>query len=106
MTFGTNRNINIASHRAFLHFTVRNAYITHNKLQLFHILSYLVYRAEIRLGNNLDKRHAATVIVNIGISLLVNKLTCVLFNVNTVKSYSSAAAKLYISVFAQRLVIL
>ena len=67
-------------------------------------------RVHIRFGDDLDKRHSATIVIDAGHAALVDKFARVLFEVNTVKSdelfFAVVGYETYPAAAAQRQVVL
>ena len=90
LTFRSDGNVNVASERTFLHFTVRNTYIFKYCLKGIKIFSCICAGTHIRLGNDFDKRHTASVIVkkSFAFNRIVNGFAGILFYVNSCHSDS------------------
>ena len=98
------RNVDVAAQRTLLHLTVRNADVFHHQLQPLEIFADLVGAANVRLRHDLNERHAAAVVVHIGIAAAVYQLARVLLDVDTRQADLFAGRQLYIAVLAQRFI--
>ena len=100
------RNVHVAAQASFLHLAVADADVLHNHLELFHIFPCFGNAADVRLGDDLDQRHAAPVVVHIGVPVFVDQLAGIFLNVNPGDADLPAAFQLDIAVLAQGLVVL
>ena len=86
--FWAERNIQIRTEIAFLHFAIGNINILENRLYLLHIKTSFLWSGHIRLRNNLYQRYASTIVIYIrGFRILngvagVNQLACILLHMN------------------------
>ena len=96
--------------RALVHFTVGHPGVKNRSPQLPEIGLDFLYAAEIRLGNNLDQRHAAPVVIDQGsLSFLMDQLPGILLNMDSGDSDALASFSgfnVQISVLTQGEVIL
>ena len=104
LAFLMHRDIDVATHAAFLHLAVGYPDMAHGYLKLLHIFARFGYVRNVGFGHYLDERHAAAVIVDIGVAVLVNELSRVLFDVDMVYPYALAARELNVAAHAYRLV--
>ena len=98
----TDGDVHVAAHGALLHFAVGNADPAHDLLQAFDIFLCLVDRADIRLRDDLDQRHAAAVVIHIGVAVTVDQLAGVLLDVDMVQTDPSAVGQLDVAADDQR----
>ena len=82
-------NVNVRTDRALLHLTIGNACVLEKQRDRLNESSCFLGGGHIRLGNYLDKGNAAAVVVAEGnaVQVIVDKLACVLFKVDTVDPY-------------------
>ncbi len=78
--------VHVAAQRALLHLAVGDAEVLQRGAQLLQISDHLIRRAEVRLGDDLDQRHAAAVVVRAGLvnPVVVHQLAGVLLHVQLV----------------------
>ena len=84
----TKRDIQIGAEISLLHAAIRDVNIFKDRLDFFHIGARFLRRRHIRLGHDLDQRHAGTVVVHVrrcgvldGRSRM-DQLACVLLHVD------------------------
>ena len=87
--FRADGNIQVSTEIALLHLAVGNINVLQNGLDLFHVQAGFLRGRHIRLGNNLNQRHAGTIVIHVGsLGILdgiagMHQLACILLHVNT-----------------------
>ncbi len=86
---GGDGDVDVAADRALLHLAVANSCVLEKQHYLFKVSHDLVGGVEIRLGDYLNERHAAAVVVRKGnaVHFIVDELACVLFKMDTIYAY-------------------
>ncbi len=76
--------VDIRTHGTFLQLAVRRTQILNDQAQLFQISDDLLGASHIRLGHDLDQRHAAAVVIHqrTVLPLIVNQLSGILLHMN------------------------
>ena len=66
--FFTERDVDIAAHRALCHIAIRNPQIRHQRVERLEVCHRLFRRPEVGLGHDLEKRRAGAVEIDTGLS--------------------------------------
>ena len=103
----TDRKVDIGTHRALLQFAVGCAEILNHHTQFFQISDNFLRGSHIRLGDDLDQRNAASVVIDerTVLPLIVNQLSCIFLHMDLVDAnflLSRCGVDLHISIVADR----
>ena len=85
----SHRKVDVRTHGALLKLTVGNSQILHGAAKLLQISDDLICTSHIRLRNNLDQRHAASVVIYQGavLPLIMDQLTGILLHMHLVNPH-------------------